>query len=140
MVSIRSWVEYIGETSGYDYIEAAGRIPGAVYGYAGSDPWHMEDYRNVDNTMVNFEYMAKRWADQDIYLNMTMLSIVVQDGVQLKLGSTHIQWIGTMFLSTMVAGKSGVKQKGTRLKKGNRRAINNELIAEHRDRSSENGK
>jgi len=66
LVSIRSWVEYIGETSGYDYIEAAGRIPGAVYGYAGSDPWHMEDYRNVDNTMVNYEYMANRWADQDI--------------------------------------------------------------------------
>lgn len=66
LISIRSWAEYIGETSGYDYIEAAGRIDGAVYGYAGSDPWHMEDFRNVDNTAVNYEYMAKRWADQDI--------------------------------------------------------------------------
>lgn len=66
LISIRSWVEYIGETSGYDYIEAAGRIPGAVYGYAGSDPWHMEDYRNIDNTMVNYEFVAERWANQDI--------------------------------------------------------------------------
>lgn len=66
LVSIRSWAEYIGETSGYDYIEAAGRIEGAVYGYAGSDPWHMEDYRNVDNTAVNYEYMSARWAQSDI--------------------------------------------------------------------------
>lgn len=69
LVSIRSWAEYIGETSGYDYIEAAGRIDGAVYGYAGSDPWHMEDYRTPDNTMVNYEYMADRWAKSDITMD-----------------------------------------------------------------------
>lgn len=66
LVSIRSWAEYLGETSGYDYIEAAGRIEGAVYGFAGSDPWHMEDYRNVDNTAINYEYMAARWAEQTV--------------------------------------------------------------------------
>lgn len=66
LISIRSWVEFIGETSGYDYIEAAGRIDGAVYGYAGSDPWHMEDYRNIDNTMLNYETIAKRWSDMGI--------------------------------------------------------------------------
>lgn len=66
LISIRSWVEYIGETSGYDYIEAAGRIKGAKYGYAGSDPWHMEDYRNLDNTMISYEYMKDRWSTMDI--------------------------------------------------------------------------
>jgi len=71
LVSIRSVAEFKGETSGYDYIEAAGRIDGAVYGYAGSDPWHMEDYRNVDNTAVNYEYMAKRWADNTILPSTT---------------------------------------------------------------------
>lgn len=69
LVSIRSWVEYTGETSGYDYIEAAGRIDGAVYGFAGSDPWHMEDYRTPSNTMVNYEYMADRWEKQDITMD-----------------------------------------------------------------------
>jgi len=69
LVSIRSWVEYTGETSGYDYIEAAGRIDGAVYGFAGSDPWHMEDYRTPSNTMVNYEYMADRWEMQDITMD-----------------------------------------------------------------------
>lgn len=66
LVSIRSIIEYTGETSGYDYIEAAGRIEGAVYGFAGSDPWHMEDYRNIDNTAINYEFMAKRWESNDI--------------------------------------------------------------------------
>ncbi len=69
LVSIRSWVEFTGETSGYDYIEAAGRIDGAVYGFAGSDPWHMEDYRTPDNTMVNYEYMADRWNEQNISMD-----------------------------------------------------------------------
>ncbi len=66
LVSIRSWAEYIGETSGYDYIEKAGRIDGAVYGFAGSDPWHMEDYRTVSNTMLNYEDIAVRWAESGI--------------------------------------------------------------------------
>ncbi len=66
LVSIRSWAEYIGETSGYDYIEKAGRIEGDVYGYAGSDPWHMEDYRTPANTMLNYEMIKDRWESQDI--------------------------------------------------------------------------
>lgn len=66
LVSIRSWVEFTGETSGYDYIDLAGRIDGATYGFGGSDPWHMEDFRNVDNTAVNYEYMTKRWADNGL--------------------------------------------------------------------------
>lgn len=66
LCSIRSWVEYIGETSGYSYIEPKGRIDGAIYAYAGSDPWHMEDYRNIDNTMVNYGFMEARWAEQGI--------------------------------------------------------------------------
>ena len=35
VVSIRSWEEYIGETSGYDFIQPKGRIAGAVWGRAG---------------------------------------------------------------------------------------------------------
>lgn len=71
LCSIRSWVEFIGETSGYSYIEPKGRIAGATYAYAGSDPWHMEDYRNVDNTMINYEFMEQRWEKQGITKNNT---------------------------------------------------------------------
>ena len=44
VVDVRSWNEYSGQTTGYDYMKEKGRIPNAVWGYAGSDPHHMEDY------------------------------------------------------------------------------------------------
>jgi thiosulfate/3-mercaptopyruvate sulfurtransferase len=50
LVSVRSWREFIGVVSGYNYIEKKGRIPGAVFGNCGSDAYHMENYRNLDHT------------------------------------------------------------------------------------------
>ena len=50
IVCTRSWPEYIGEVSGYNYIEHTGRIPGAVYVNNGSDAYHMENYQNLDYT------------------------------------------------------------------------------------------
>jgi thiosulfate/3-mercaptopyruvate sulfurtransferase len=50
LVSVRSWSEFIGDVSGYNYIEKKGRIPGAVFGNCGSDAYHMENYRNPDHT------------------------------------------------------------------------------------------
>ena len=66
VASIRSWPEYICEVSGYTYIGEAGDIANSRFGYAGSDPYHMEDYRNVDNTMFNYHIMANRWNDWGI--------------------------------------------------------------------------
>ncbi len=66
LVSIRSWAEYIGETSGYTYIEPKGRIDGAVWGHAGSDAYHMEDFRNVDNTMRNYHEIEAIWKEWNI--------------------------------------------------------------------------
>ena len=61
LVSVRSWDEYIGKTSGYDYIQAKGHIPGAVWGHSGSDPHHMEDYRNPDSTMRSYREIESFW-------------------------------------------------------------------------------
>jgi thiosulfate/3-mercaptopyruvate sulfurtransferase len=61
LVSIRSWAEYIGATSGYSYIQPRGRIAGDVWGHAGSAPLRMDHYRNVDNTMRNYHAIAARW-------------------------------------------------------------------------------
>lgn len=63
LVSIRSWAEYLGETSGYSYIKPKGRIKGSVWGHAGSDPYHMEDYRNINGTMRNYKEIAKNWQE-----------------------------------------------------------------------------
>jgi 3-mercaptopyruvate sulfurtransferase SseA len=61
LVSVRSRDEYIGKTSGYDYIQAKGHIPGAVWGHSGSDPHHMQDYRNPDNTMRSYHEIETNW-------------------------------------------------------------------------------
>ena len=61
LVSVRSRPENVGETSGYNYIRERGDIPGAVWGDNGSDAYHMENYRNVDNTMRDFNEVAANW-------------------------------------------------------------------------------
>ena len=62
LVSIRSRPENEGTTSGYRYISGRGDIPGAIWGDNGSDAYHMENYRNIDNTMRDFNEIAANWA------------------------------------------------------------------------------
>ena len=66
LVSVRSWSEYIGEVSGYHYIEKKGRIPGSVFGNCGSDAYHMENYRNLDHTMREYHEIEKLFAEAGI--------------------------------------------------------------------------
>lgn len=63
LVCVRSYPEYIGEVSGYNYIKPKGRIPGAVFGNCGTDAYHMENYRNVDHTMREFHETVTIWND-----------------------------------------------------------------------------
>jgi len=66
LVSIRSRSENRGKTSGYNYIEQLGDIPGAVWRDCGSDAYHMQHYRNVDNTMRDFNEVASVWREVGI--------------------------------------------------------------------------
>ncbi len=66
LVDNRSWAEFTGETSGYDYIEPKGRPAGSVWGHAGSDSSHLEDYRNPDNTMRSSQEIYDMWAEEGI--------------------------------------------------------------------------
>jgi thiosulfate/3-mercaptopyruvate sulfurtransferase len=66
LVCVRSWPEYIGEVSGYNYIEKKGRIPGALFADCGSDAYHMENYRNVDHTAKEFHEIADNWLKSGI--------------------------------------------------------------------------
>lgn len=63
LVSVRSWPEYIGEVSGYNYIEKKGRIPGSVFGNCGTDAYHMENYRNLDHTTREFNEVVEIWKE-----------------------------------------------------------------------------
>jgi thiosulfate/3-mercaptopyruvate sulfurtransferase len=69
LVSVRTWREHIGQVSGYNYIGPAGRIAGDVWGNCGSDAYHMQHYRNVDNTMRAYPEIAANWADAGITAN-----------------------------------------------------------------------
>lgn len=66
LVCVRSWAEYIGEVSGYNYIEPKGRIPGAIFADCGSDAYHMENYRNVDHTTREYYEIAEIWKNNGI--------------------------------------------------------------------------
>jgi 3-mercaptopyruvate sulfurtransferase SseA len=66
LVSIRSLPEHEGRSSGYDYIEGMGDIPGAIWGDSGSDAQHMENYRNEDGTMLDYERLRARWLEKGI--------------------------------------------------------------------------
>ncbi len=66
LVSVRTWREHIGNVSGYNYIGPAGRIKGDVWGNCGTDAYHMQHYRNVDNTMRAYPEIAANWAEAGI--------------------------------------------------------------------------
>jgi 3-mercaptopyruvate sulfurtransferase SseA len=66
LVCVRSWPEFIGEVSGYNYISKKGRIPGAVFGNCGSDAYHMENYRNLDHTTREYHEVEALWATAGI--------------------------------------------------------------------------
>ena len=61
--SVRTWNEHVGKVSGYNYIVPAGRIAGDVWGNCGSDAYHMQHYRTVDNTMRAYPEIAANWAE-----------------------------------------------------------------------------
>lgn len=66
LVCVRSWDEYIGKVSGYNYVKPKGRIPGAVFADCGSDAYHMENYRNVDHTTLEYREIANKWIKNGI--------------------------------------------------------------------------
>jgi 3-mercaptopyruvate sulfurtransferase SseA len=66
LVSVRTWKEHIGKVSGYNYIGPAGRIAGDVWGNCGTDAYHMQHYRNVDNTMRAYPEIIANWEEAGI--------------------------------------------------------------------------
>ena len=66
LVSVRTWNEHIGKVSGYNYIRPTGRIAGDVWGNCGTDAYHMQHYRNVDNTMRAYPEIAANWEEAGI--------------------------------------------------------------------------
>lgn len=66
LVSNRSWQEYTGEISGYDYIERKGEPVDAVWGFSGSDASNLDDFYDPDGTMRNPNELVPLWESQGI--------------------------------------------------------------------------
>lgn len=66
LVSIRSWDEYTGKTSGYSYIKPTGRIAGSKWGHAGTDSNNAADFLNPDGTMKSQREIKQLWQNWNI--------------------------------------------------------------------------
>lgn len=67
LVDNRTWEEHIGKSTGYSYHDKAGRIPGAVFGYAGKvSSSSVSYYRNLDKTMRNGDEILAMWQERGI--------------------------------------------------------------------------
>ncbi|MCS0628169.1 rhodanese-like domain-containing protein [Telluria mixta] len=69
LVSIRTWNEYVGKTSGYSYIEARGDIPGALWGRAGEDGDvnSMAAFHHADGRMKPAADIRRMWGASGIH-------------------------------------------------------------------------
>ncbi|MBD1577621.1 sulfurtransferase [Vibrio sp. S11_S32] len=61
LVSVRTWSEYIGDTSGYSYIKPKGRIDGAKWGQGGKNSNNLDDFTNPDGTMRSASEIQSKW-------------------------------------------------------------------------------
>ncbi len=66
LISNRSWEEYIGEVSGYDYIPGKGEPLGAIWGFSGVDASNMSDYLDPDGTLRNPKEIFELWKGQNM--------------------------------------------------------------------------
>lgn len=66
LISNRSWDEYTGKISGYDYIPGKGEPYGAIWGFAGTDSSNLADYYDPDHTLRNPLEIVELWKQQGI--------------------------------------------------------------------------
>lgn len=69
LVSIRSQPEFLGETSGYTYIDKAGEPEGAVWGKGPKTSADVADFVNEDGTVKELSGLQEIWADCDFTLD-----------------------------------------------------------------------
>lgn len=72
LVSVRTWAEFTGQTSGYSYIAAKGDIPGALWGRAGqgTDVNDMSAYLDDQQRLRSAPEIAGFWRHAGIHPNL----------------------------------------------------------------------
>lgn len=69
LVSIRSEDEWLGKTSGYDYMDKAGEPEGAVWGKGAETAFDVAMFTNEDGTVKDLEGFKEVWKDCDFTLD-----------------------------------------------------------------------
>ena len=69
LVSIRSEAEWLGETSGYTYMDKAGEPEGAVWGKGPNTAYDVAQFVNDDGTVKTLDEFKAIWADCDFTLD-----------------------------------------------------------------------
>ena len=69
LVSIRSKDEFLGKTSGYNYINRAGEPKGAVWRKGCDSAYDVNGFTNDDGTVKDLEGLKKEWEGLDFSLN-----------------------------------------------------------------------
>ncbi len=75
LVSIRTRAEYLGETSGYSYIQTRGEIAGALWGHAGrdGDVNSMSNFQDERGRMKPAAEIAGLWEEAGIWPEMQVV-------------------------------------------------------------------
>jgi thiosulfate/3-mercaptopyruvate sulfurtransferase len=66
VADVRSRAEHDGNTSGYSYIHARGRIEGSVFARGGPSANFLEDYTREDGTFADCDRVADMWRELGI--------------------------------------------------------------------------
>ena len=69
LVSIRSEAEWLGETSGYNYMDKAGEPEGAVWGKGAETAFDVKGFCNDDGTVKDLDGFKEVWKDADFTLD-----------------------------------------------------------------------
>lgn len=69
LVSIRSEDEWLGKTSGYNYMDKAGEPDGAVWGKGAQTASDVADFTNDDGTVKDLDGLKEVWKDCDFTLD-----------------------------------------------------------------------
>ena len=69
LVSIRSEAEWLGETSGYSYMDKAGEPKGAVWGKGAQTAFDVADFTNEDGTVKDLAGVLAVWEGCDFTLD-----------------------------------------------------------------------
>lgn len=69
LVSIRSEEEWLGESSGYNYMDKAGEPEGAVWGKGSDTSTDVNGFLNEDGTVKDLAGFEEEWADCDFTLD-----------------------------------------------------------------------